>query len=163
MDIQSSRQARVSGRIEAGKGLRPIPLFILILVAACSLFLWACLEEGEPVDHAEQVSHTYEAKEKHVLRAIAQVFSEKDLGRATIHEDAHEVTSDYVVRGEWRTRSFARVRQINWKECEVKLTVMTEKKTSTGWELRRLLGQDQYKKIFKSIESQIYREMYKTD
>jgi hypothetical protein len=44
----------------------------------------------------------------------------------------------------------------------VKLTIITEKKTPKGWEMRRLLGKDQYERILKAIELQIYREMYKS-
>jgi hypothetical protein len=119
--------------------------------------------EGVSISEPDQSRYVYEAKEKFVLRAIAQVFDEKNLGTATINEDAHEVTTDNIVQGEWRTRSIARARQINWKECEVKLTIITEKKTPAGWEMRRLIGKDQYEKIFKAVEFQIYREIYKGD
>jgi hypothetical protein len=164
MKIQMVRGLHRPSRPEAEKRRLPlIPVLVLILVSAFSLFLWSCMEEGEPTDQPEQVTRTFEAKEKYVLQALAGVFNEKDLGKAAINAEAHEVTSDYVYQGEWRTRSLARTRQVNWKETEVTLTVTTEKKTSTGWQMRRLLGPDQYKKIFKAIESRIYREMYKTE
>ncbi|NPU84788.1 MAG: hypothetical protein HPY65_09895 [Syntrophaceae bacterium] len=163
MKIHSRHTALQPGHQKTGKLPRPVPFLILLLVATFSLFLWACMEAGEPTDTPEQVTRVYEAKEKFVLQAIAKVFNEKDLGKATVNADAHEVTSDYVYQGEWRTRGSARTRQINWKETEVTLTVITEKKSSAGWEMRRLLGADQYKKIFKAIETQIYREMYKTE
>ena len=136
---------------------------MLILIAACGISLWACTEEGAAIGEPDQAGYVYEAKEKFVLQAIAQIFTENNLGRANINADAHEVASDYLVQGDWRTRGLARVRQINWKECEVKLTIITEKKTPTGWEMRRLLGKDQYEKIFKAIEFQIYREIYKAN
>jgi hypothetical protein len=146
------------------KKRRPLPLLILLaLIAACSLCLWSCIEEGEPVDKPDEYTHVYEAKERFVLRAIAQVFNAKDLGKARIDADRHEVTSDYIVQDDWRTRSLARLRKISRSETEVTLSVITEKKTSTGWELRRLLGKEQYRKIFDAIESQIYREMYRGD
>jgi hypothetical protein len=165
MKMQFIHDIHRPDRSEAKKRPRPFPLLILILVAVSSLFLWSCMEEGDPIDKPDQLSRVYEAKEKFVLQAIAKVFNDKDLGKATINADAHEVTSDYVFKDEWRTRSLARVRQVNWKETEVTLTIITEKKTSKGkgWEMRRLLGVDQYKKVFKAIESQIYREMYKTE
>jgi hypothetical protein len=153
---------RYASQLEAKRHLRPFPLLILIMIVVCNMFLWSCTEEGEPIKIPDQVSWVYEAKEQFVLRAIAQIFNEKNLGSATINADAHEVTSDYFVQGEWRTRSFARVSQINWNKCEVKLTIITEKKTPRGWEMRRLLGKDQYQRIFEAIESQIYREMYKS-
>jgi len=162
MEIQTLHNRRYDSHLEAKRRFRPFPLLILILIVACNIFLWSCTEEGELISKPDQVSSIYEAKEKFVLLAIAQVFNNNKLGQATINADAHEVTSDYFVQGEWRTRSFARVRQVNSKECEVMLTIITEKKTPTGWEMRRLLGKDQYERIFKTIGFQIFREMYKS-
>ena len=162
MEIQSLHKARYDSHLESKRRPRLFPLLILILIVVCNMFLWSCTEEGEPINKPDQFSCVYEAKEKFVLLAIAQVFNENNLGQATINADAHEVTSDYFVQGEWRTRSFARVRQVNSRECEVKLTIITEKKTPTGWEMRRLLGKDQYERVFKIIEFQIYREIYKS-
>jgi hypothetical protein len=162
MENQSLHNTRYDSHLEAKRRLRPFPLLILILIAVCNMFLWSCTEEGEPINKPDQLSCVYEANEKFVLLAIAHVFNENNLGKATINADAHEVTSDYFVQGEWRTRSFAHVRQVNSKECEVKLTIITEKKTPTGWQMRRLLGKDQYERIFKTIGFQIYREMYKS-
>jgi len=45
----------------------------------------------------------------------------------------------------------------------VTLSIITEKKTSTGWEMRRLLGKEQYERFFDAIDTQIYREMSKPD
>lgn len=155
------QESRDASHTEPVKRPWLFPFLILILNAVCGISLWACTEEGVSIGEPDQASYVYEAKEKFVLQAIAQIFNENKLGRANIDEDAHEVASEYHVEGDWRTRGLARVRQINWRECEVKLTIITEKKTPTGWEMRRLLGKDQYEKIFRAIESQIYREMSK--
>ena len=64
-----------------------------------------------------------------------------------------------MVSGEWRTKTNARVRRLNWKECEVTLIVTTEKKTEKGWEMRRLLQKEQYDTFFSVIELNIYEEM----
>jgi len=53
------------------------------------------------------------------------------------------------------------VKRLNWKECEVTLAVTTEKKTNTGWEMRRLLEKDQYDRFFSVIDLKIYEEMSK--
>jgi hypothetical protein len=37
--------------------------------------------------------------------------------------------------------------------------VTTEKKTQTGWEIRRLLGKEQYDSFFSVLELKIYEEM----
>jgi len=135
----------------------------LVLAAFIMSSLWSCMETGEPIDRPDEYTHVLEAKEKYILRAAARVLEERDLGKATIHADRNEVTSDYVVRGDWRTRSHARIRRIDWKRCALTLSVVTERKTATGWEMRRLLGKDQYDKIFYVIENRVYQEMAEGD
>jgi hypothetical protein len=127
------------------------------------MVLCSCREDGEPIDKPDEFTHVYQANEKYIVRAIYQIFKDKDFGNATINEDTHEVTSDYIVQGEWRIRSLARIREVDRKEREVTLSIITEKKTSTGWEMRRLLGKEQYERFFDAIDTQIYREMSKPD
>ncbi len=115
---------------------------------------------SEVLTSPDEYKHVYEAKEKYILKAIAGVLEEKKIGqKVTIDYGNHRVDSDYVVSGEWRTRTNARVRRLNWKECEVTLIVTTEKKTEKGWEIRRLLKKEQYDNIFSVIELKIYEEM----
>ena len=66
-----------------------------------------------------------------------------------------------MVLDDWRTKSTASVKRLNWKECEVSLIVTTEKETKKGWELRRLLGKEQYDNFFSVIDLRIYEEMAK--
>lgn len=150
-------------RITARGRVRPLLLLALLLLAAYGAVLCACMAEGEPIDKPDEYTRVYEADEKYILRAVSQIFQEGSLGKAPIHVDANEVTSDWIVQGEWRTRGIARIRRIDWREREVKLSILTEKKTPSGWQLRRLLEKEQYDKIFNAIDSQIYREMYKTE
>jgi hypothetical protein len=112
------------------------------------------------ISKPDEFRHKYEAKEKIILKAIARVFIEKSVGRNVIinHKNL-TVDSDYIVQDDWRTKSNARVRRLNWKECEVILSVITEKKTDKGWELRRLLGEEQYETFFSTIELKIYEEI----
>ncbi len=115
---------------------------------------------SEVLTSPDEYKHVYEAKEKYILKAIAGVLEEKKIGqKVTIDYGNHRVDSDYVVSGEWRTKTNARVRRLNWKECEVTLIVTTEKKTEKGWEIRRLLKKEQYDNIFSVIELKIYEEM----
>ena len=112
----------------------------------------------------DEYSHVYEAKEKVVLQAIANVFKEKHIGaNVTIDRKKLLVDSDYVESGDWRTKTSARVKRLNWKECEVYLAVITEKKTGKGWEMRRLLQKEQYDNFFSVIELRIYEEMSKIE
>ncbi len=128
---------------------------LLFFCAACARDLKTA-QMTEP----EEYTHVYEAKEKFVLRAIAAVLKEKKIGgHVVIDAKHHRVDSDYIVDGDWRTKTSARTKQLNWKECEVTLLVTTEKKTDRGWEMRRLLGKSQYENFFSVIELKIYEEM----
>jgi hypothetical protein len=112
----------------------------------------------------DEYRHTYEAKEKVTLRAIAQVFKDKVMGsNIKIDRENKRVETDYIIQGEWRTKSVATVKKINWKESEVVLSVITEKKTDNGWEMRRLLEKEQYASLFDTIELKIYEEMSKIE
>jgi len=157
------RRVRHRDNADTKRRPRSFLLFILTLITVCTMVLCSCKEDGEPIDKPDAFTYVYQAHEKYILRAIYQVIKEKDLGKPTINEAAHEVTSDYVVQGEWRIRSVAHVREISRTECVVRLTTITEKKTPTGWEMRRLLGTGQYDRLFYTIDNQIYREMYKLD
>ncbi len=132
--------------------------FILIL------HLMSCAHDfgSTVISKPDERTHVYEAKEKIVLKAIAAVLQEKSIGdNVSIDFKNNRVNSDYVVSGDWRTKSNARVKRLNWKECEVTLAVTTEKKTNTGWEMRRLLEKDQYDRFFSVIDLKIYEEMSK--
>jgi hypothetical protein len=116
------------------------------------------------ISKPDEYSHLYEANEKIILKAIAGVFKEKNIGaNVTIDQKNHRVDSDYVFSGDWRTKASARVQRLNWKECEVILAVTTEKKTETGWEIRRLLQKEQYDSFFSVIDLRIYEEMSRID
>ena len=116
------------------------------------------------ISKPDEYIHLYESNEKIILKAIAGVFKEKNIGaNVTIDQKNHRVDSDYVVSGDWRTKANARVQRLNWKECEVILAVTTEKKTETGWEMRRLLQKEQYNSFFSVIDLRIYEEMSRID
>ncbi|KUG23503.1 hypothetical protein ASZ90_006707 [hydrocarbon metagenome] len=135
-----------------------LPVVLIFLV--CSLM--SCANEfGQTViSQPDEYTCSYEASEKVILKAIARVFKEKNIGsNVKIDWNNLRVDSDYVVSGDWRTKANARVRRINWQKCEVSLIVTTESKTETGWEIRRLLYKEQYETIFNVIEMRIYEEM----
>jgi membrane-bound lytic murein transglycosylase B len=136
-------------------------IFLLPLLFSVSFLLTSCKEEGEVISKPDEFTHVYEAGENKLLQAIAQVFKNRGFGTAAIDKETGKVESDYMVQDEWRTKGIARVKKINWKECEVVLSVITEKRISKGWEMRRLLGKTQYDTFFDAIEVQLYQEMYK--
>ena len=112
------------------------------------------------ITQPDEYTCSYEANEKVILKAIARVFKEKNIGsNVKIDWNNLRVDSDYVISGNWRTKANARVRRLNWQKCEASLIITTENKTETGWELRRLLYKEQYGTIFNVIEMKIYEEM----
>jgi len=138
------------------------------IILLCFVFLvinyFSCgfITENTVIDTPDEYIKTYEAKEEIVLRAIARVFQEKQMGRnVTINRKDKTVVTDYLTRDDWRTKSYAKVSQINWKETQTVISIITEKKTKTGWEMRRLLQKEQYTNLFSEIELRIYEEMAK--
>ncbi len=112
------------------------------------------------ISKPDEYRQTFEAKEKFILKAIARVFRDKNMGiNVTINKEKQTVETDFITQGDWRTRSSAYVRKLNWKESEVFLSVIAEKKTEKGWEMRRLLNKEQYDNLFDIIELKIYEEM----
>ncbi|MCX5850392.1 MAG: hypothetical protein NTW65_13260 [Deltaproteobacteria bacterium] len=140
--------------------------FLLLFALVLLISLVSCVNQlGKTViSKPDEYTHVYEAKETIILKAIAGVFREKNIGaNVIIDQKNHWVDSDYVVSGDWRTKANARVKRLNWKECEVILAVTTEKKTETGWERRRLLEKEQYYSFFRVIDLKIYEEMSKIE
>ena len=132
-----------------------IALVVILNLVSCGAAIGRVV-----ISKPDEYAHVYEAKETVILRAIAGVFKEKNIGsNVTINQKNHQVDSDYVVSGDWRTKASAHVQRLNWKECEVSLAVTTEKKTETGWKIRRLLEKDQYDSFFSVIDLRIYEEM----
>jgi hypothetical protein len=136
-----------------------ISLFFVINLISCMSDIGMTV-----ISHPDEYSHVYEAKETVVLKAIATVFKEKHIGaNVTIDRKNSLVDSDYVESGDWRTKTIARVKRLNWKECEVYLSVITEKKTGKGWQMTRLLQKEQYDTFFSVIDLRIYEEMSKIE
>ena len=136
-----------------------ILIFFLLNFISCSPHYGQIM-----ISTPDEYKKTYEAKEKFILKAVAAVLQEKNMGtNVKIKPKENMVETDYIVQGDWRTKSIARVKRLNWSECELVLSVITEKKTGKGWEMRRLLGKDQYDTLFDVIEIQIYHEMGKID
>jgi hypothetical protein len=136
----------------------PVILIIINLISCASEFGQVIISKPD------EYRHTYEASEKFILNATARVFRDKSMGSSVkIDRENKRVETDYIIQGEWRTRSLAKVNKLNWKEREVVLSVITEKKTETGWEMRRLLDKEQYINLFDTIDLIIYEEMSKVE
>ena len=147
----------------AGKGVRLISLAIFLL----SAFLFSCMppvDRGEVPDVApepEKAIQVFDADDKVVLRAITRVLKDRGFGDSKVDADKGRFETDYMVQGDWRTRVVANIKKISRNETEVAMAVITEKKSSAGWQPKQLMGREQYDKLFREIEMQIYREWYK--
>ena len=136
-------------------------IFLAAVIFIIALLLLSCREEGQVVSKPDEYTRGFEASENTILRVMMYVLRENGFGNAKIDSEQNRVESDYITQSGWRSKCIACVKKINWNECDVTLSVITEKKTSTGWEMRRLLEKEQYDSIFDAIDLQIYREMYK--
>ena len=144
-----------------------IKLFILFsaLPVIVANLISCAAELGQVVIfQPDKYKHTYEAGEKVILNATARVFKDKLMGtNVKIDYEQRRVETDYINQGNWRTRSIAYARKLNWKESELTVSVITEKRTPAGWEMRRLLDQEQYMNLFDTIDLKIYEEMSKIE
>ena len=77
------------------------------------------MEGGQVISKPDEFTRVYEASEDIILKALAQVFKEKGFGNASINSEKKQVESDYLIQDDCRSKSIARVKKINWKECEV--------------------------------------------
>ena len=57
----------------------------------------------------------------------------------------------------------ATIEKIGPKKKEVTLSVVTERKSSSQWEPKKLMGKEQYEQLFGEVEMQIYRELYERE
>jgi hypothetical protein len=140
--------------------------YSLFFCLALIVNIISCVSDfgGAVILKPDEYKYIYEAKEKVILKAIADVFKEKNMGtNVTIDQKNLKVESDYLVSDDWRTKANASVKKLNWKECEVSLIMITEKKTETGWEVRQLLHKEQYDTFFSVIDLKIYEEMSKIE
>lgn len=155
-------------RISKGKGRKkslqwlfflPVVLIIFLNMAGCGAQMGRVV-----ISKPDEYRHTYEAGERVILNAMARVFKDKKMGEnVRIDREKNKIDTDYVIEGDWRIKSIAKVNKLNWKEREVVISIITEKKTQTGWEMRRLLDKEQYINLFDKIDLAIYEEMSKIE
>jgi hypothetical protein len=137
-------------------------IFMLLAFLFHCITMAACKHMPEDVlPKSEEAIKTFDAHEKVVLKAIARVLKDRGFGDSKVSADGGRLETDYVVQEDWRTRVVATLKKISRKETEVTLSVMTEKKSSSGWQPKQVMGKEQYDKLFDEIEMQIYRELYR--
>ena len=130
--------------------------FFLIFTAACGHF-------PDALPESDRASQIFDADEKIILKAITRVLKDRGFGNPRVEVDKSRLETDYVVEGNWRTKVVATVEKISPKKREVTLSVVTEKKSSSQWQPKKIMSKEQYDKLFGEIEMQIYRELYERE
>ena len=147
-----------------GMGKLKFFLYVLTILWISFSFFTCALPHKDPLSpEVDKSSQVFDASEKIIVRAITQVLKDKGFGQAKEEktgEDQLRLETDYVPQGEMRVKVSATVKKINPKEREVTLEVVTEQKGSKSgeWKSKKMVGKDQYERLFNEIEMQIYRE-----
>ena len=132
---------------------------MLSLILYLGFLAIACRHSPDVILEPDKSIQVFEANEKIILKAISRVLKNRGFGEAKIEAGENRLETDYVVQEDWRTKAIASVKKVSRKESEVTLSVITEEKSSSGWQPKKVMGKPQYEKIFGEIELQIYREM----
>jgi hypothetical protein len=125
-----------------------------------SAFAGTCSYFHDALPESEKVSQVFDADEKIIVKAITRVLKDRGFGTARAEADNSRLETDYIVEGDWRTKVVATLEKISPKKREVTLSVITEKKSSSEWQPKKVMMKEQYEKLFGEIEMQIYRELY---
>ncbi len=122
--------------------------------------------EEPPLPESEKNSQVFEASEKIIVRAVTQVLKERGFGQAKVEKTAQDesrLDTEFVTKGDWRTKAEATVKKLNRKENELTVKIITEQKKSgsSEWTPKKIMGKEQYEKLLDEIDTQIYRELGK--
>lgn len=116
---------------------------LFAIVGICILF-FACAHTPEepPLPEPEKNSLVFDASEKIIIRAVTQVLKERGFGQAKVEktgEDESKLETEFVTRGDWRTKAEITIKKLARKENEVTVKVITEQKKSgsSEWAPRR--------------------------
>jgi hypothetical protein len=129
--------------------------FLSVLAGSCSQFL-----DHDALPESAKASQIFAADEKIIVKAITRVLKDRGFGNPRMEADKSRLETDYVVEGNWRTKMVVTIEKIGPKKKEVTLSVVTEKKSSSRWQPKKLMRKEQYDRLFGEIEMQIYRELY---
>jgi hypothetical protein len=128
-----------------------------------TVFAGACSHFHDALPESERVSQIFDVDEKIIVKAITRVLKNRGFGNPRVEADNSRLETDYVVEGDWRTKVVATIEKIGPKKKEVTLSVVTEKKSSSKWQPKKLMAKEQYDRLFGEIEMQIYRELYERE
>jgi hypothetical protein len=154
-EIRFFPQNTIEKRRGRGQGL--ICLFVVLSLQ--SLISCSHVPQGLPVPDRE--SRIFDVKEEIIFRALTRVLKDRGFGVAEVNQEKGTIITDYIVQENWRFKVEGEVKKVSKREREVFLTLTTEEQSSSGWKPRKLLGKEQYEKLFDELEMQIYRELSK--
>ena len=130
--------------------------FLSVLAGSCGHF-------HDALPESQKVSQIFDADEKIIVKAITRVLKDRGFGNPRVEADNRRLETDYVVEGNWRTKVVATIEKIGPKKKEVTLSVVTEKKSYSKWQPKKIMMKEQYDKLFGEVEMQIYRELYERE
>jgi hypothetical protein len=119
-----------------------------------------CSHIPDTLPEPQKVSQIFDVDEKIILKAIAHVLKDHGFGNLRVEVDNSRLETGYIVEGDWRTKVVATIERISPRKREVTLSVITEKKSSSQWQPKKIMRKEQYDKLFGEVEMQIYRELY---
>ena len=135
-------------------------ILTLIAIFFLSVLAGSCAQFHDPLPESEKTSQIFDVDEKILVKAITRVLKDHSFGTPRVEPDNSRLETDYVVEGDWRTKVVATIEKISPRKREVTLSVITEKKSSSQWQPKKIMGKEQYEKLLGEIEMQIYRELY---
>ena len=137
--------------------------WIILALAACfflSVLAAGCPHFPDTLPESQKVSQVFDVDEKIIVKAIARLLKDRGFGTARVEADNSRLETDYIVEGEWRTKVVATIEKISPRRREVTLSIITEKKSSSQWQPKKVMKKEQYERLFGELEMQIYRELY---
>jgi hypothetical protein len=118
-----------------------------------------CGHYPDTLPESEKVSQVFDVDEKIIVKALSRLLKDRGFGPPRVEADNSRLETDYVVEGDWRTKVVATIEKVSPRKREVTLSVVTEKKSSSQWQPKKVMMKAQYERLFGELEMQIYREL----
>jgi hypothetical protein len=132
-----------------------------LVVVLCLLSSISCSHTPQALPKLDRDSRIFDVREEIIFRALTRVLKDRGFGEPKVNQEKGTIVTDYAVQDNWRFKVEGEVKKVSKREREVSLTLTTEEKSSSGWKPRKILGKEQYEKLFDELEMQIYRELSK--
>jgi|GEM_PF-285070 len=163
-DVEGASRLSTRPRLLIEKGR--FKSWIILLLSVCfflSVLAAGCGHIPDTLPESQKVSQVFDVDEKIIVKAISRVLKDRGFGTPRVEADRSRLETDYIVEGDWRTKVVVTLEKVSPKKREVTLSVITEKKTSSQWQPKKVMMKQQYEKLFGEIEMQIYRELSEID